>query len=141
MRQISILHQTSPLTFNNVKTVQIYTTNGAEACHYIADHSKARIIVCENWSHVVKYLSVKDQLPNVVAIVMWEGYPPTEYTNIYAWSDFLEIGSTDVHSLEVILQSRMASQESGHCCTIIYTSGTTGEKCFVANIPALIIIC
>ncbi len=39
--------------------VGVYTTNGAEACHYVAEHSDAEVIVVENNTHLDKYLAVK----------------------------------------------------------------------------------
>jgi long-chain-fatty-acid--CoA ligase ACSBG len=44
--------------------VGVYTTNGAEACHYVAEHSDAEVIVVENNTHLDKYLAVKIKKKN-----------------------------------------------------------------------------
>ena len=37
----------------------IYTTNGPEACHFVANNCKANIIVVENQKHLEKILAVR----------------------------------------------------------------------------------
>lgn len=36
--------------------VGIYTTNGPDACHYIADHSDCEVVIAENQEHLKKFL-------------------------------------------------------------------------------------
>lgn len=38
--------------------VGVYTTNGPEACHYVAEHSDAEVVIVENNTHLEKYLKV-----------------------------------------------------------------------------------
>lgn len=104
----------------------IYTTNGPEACQYISDHCKAKVVVVENRHHLDKYLKVVDSLPELKALVMWDGEVPSEVDSrvkVYSFKDFLRLGK-DVPDEE--LQHRIDAQLPGHCCTLIYTSGTTG---------------
>jgi long-chain-fatty-acid--CoA ligase ACSBG len=104
----------------------IYTTNGPEACQYISEHCKAHTVVVENRHHLDKYIKIADQLPNLKALVMWDGEAPIDVecpVKIYSFRDFLKLGE-DVD--EKIVQQRIENQLPGHCCTLIYTSGTTG---------------
>ena len=103
----------------------IYTTNGPDACFYIADHSKSVLAVVENETHLAKFLEIRDQLPHLKAIVMWEGEVPAGTTGaVYDWASFMELGaSVD----DAVLEARMAGQSAGQCATLIYTSGTTGN--------------
>ncbi len=36
--------------------VGVYTTNGPDACQYVAEHSNAEVVVVENIIHLKKYL-------------------------------------------------------------------------------------
>jgi len=103
----------------------IYTTNGPDACFYIADHSKSVLAVVENETHLQKFLEIRDNLPHLKAIVMWEGEVPAGTTGaVYDWASFMALGaSVD----DAVLEARMAAQSAGQCATLIYTSGTTGN--------------
>jgi len=104
----------------------IYTTNGPEACHYVADHCEARVIVVENEIHLNKFLQVLDRLPNVQCIVQYTGEPPKDTpVKVYGWKEFLDLGKGVEQKAEV--DRRMSAQKPGNCCTLIYTSGTTGS--------------
>jgi long-chain-fatty-acid--CoA ligase ACSBG len=41
----------------------IYTTNNKEACKYIAHHSEAEIVVCENKEQLNKFIQIAHELP------------------------------------------------------------------------------
>lgn len=51
----------------------IYTTNGPEACHYIAEHSEATVVVVEDDVQLQKFLLVRDRLPHLKSIVQYIG--------------------------------------------------------------------
>ena len=51
----------------------IYQTN-IIACEYIAKDSRAHAIVVGDQVQITKILSLRDKLPNVKAIVLYEGY-------------------------------------------------------------------
>lgn len=59
----------------NMIVAGVYTTNAADACLYVAEHSEAEIICCENIAQLKKYESVKDQLGFVKAYVLLEEKP------------------------------------------------------------------
>ncbi|KAJ0394622.1 hypothetical protein P43SY_000005 [Pythium insidiosum] len=104
----------------------IYTTNGPEACQYISEHCKAKVVVVENREHLDKYILIADQLPHLKALVMWSGEVPQHVTcpvPIYKFKDFLKLGEGVDDS---VVEARIQQQLPGHCCTLIYTSGTTG---------------
>mmetsp|Transcript_19225 Transcript_19225/g.32531 ORF Transcript_19225/g.32531 Transcript_19225/m.32531 type:complete len:660 (-) Transcript_19225:312-2291(-) len=107
----------------------IYMTNAADACHYITKHSKAEVVVLEGNKQLQKYCSVnKKDLPSLKAIVVYgEPIDPTVSVNckwnVYAWDDFLELGSTVD---DATVDARGSSVKAGNCASLIYTSGTTG---------------
>eukprot|EP00161_Ancyromonas_sigmoides_P011097 TRINITY_DN279_c1_g1_i9.p1 TRINITY_DN279_c1_g1~~TRINITY_DN279_c1_g1_i9.p1 ORF type:complete len:820 (-),score=470.30 TRINITY_DN279_c1_g1_i9:204-2639(-) len=104
----------------------IYTTNGPEACHYIVEHCDAEVCFVQNEAQLKKILEVRDRLPALKAIVVWQGELPADMDDsVMTWEQMIALG--DDESLEAPLTERIAAQEPGHCCTLIYTSGTTGN--------------
>lgn len=119
--------------FANIIPVGIYTTNGSEACRYIAEHSDAHVVLAEDNIQLKKYLEVWETLPNLKYIIVYnEKALPAEIplerrSQIFLMKDFLEYGAKfGAQSKGEDLQQRKDLQKPGNCCTIVYTSGTTG---------------
>lgn len=104
--------------------VGIYTTNSAEACHYVAENCEANILVVENHKQLQKILQFQDQLPHLKAIVQYKDELKEKRPNLYTWAEFMQLGK-DVPDAE--LDKIISSQKPNQCCTLIYTSGTTGQ--------------
>ena len=51
----------------------VYTTNEASACEYVASHSDARVVFVEDAKQLAKYLTFRDKLQTLAAIVVWGG--------------------------------------------------------------------
>eukprot|EP00981_Chlorochromonas_danica_P012258 scaffold4731_cov175-Ochromonas_danica.AAC.4 len=107
----------------------IYSTNAAEACHYISEHSRAEVVVLENNKQLAKYATMASTLSHLKAIVIWEEDPDAALATscgkpVYKWSDFLKLGA-DIPDSAVDERSSMI--QPGHCASLIYTSGTTGH--------------
>mmetsp|Transcript_24945 Transcript_24945/g.34928 ORF Transcript_24945/g.34928 Transcript_24945/m.34928 type:complete len:654 (+) Transcript_24945:87-2048(+) len=100
----------------------IYTTNGPEACQYVAENSESAIVVCEDERQLKKFLQIRDKLPKLKALVQWTGTPPNE-KDVYSWDAFMQLGGKEE---EEEVQRRISNLKPGQCCTYIYTSGTTG---------------
>lgn len=108
----------------------IYSTNGSDACKYISDHSKSKVIVVEGIKQLEKYYSIAGDLDNLKCLVM---YGPDKLpadiktklpgTPVYTFEDFLELGK-DVSDSD--MAARAKAHKPGNTCTLIYTSGTTG---------------
>eukprot|EP00485_Elphidium_margaritaceum_P006648 CAMPEP_0202691554 /NCGR_PEP_ID=MMETSP1385-20130828/6235_1 /ASSEMBLY_ACC=CAM_ASM_000861 /TAXON_ID=933848 /ORGANISM="Elphidium margaritaceum" /LENGTH=752 /DNA_ID=CAMNT_0049346981 /DNA_START=44 /DNA_END=2302 /DNA_ORIENTATION=- len=117
-----------------------YTTNNAGQCKYIAIHSKAAVAVVENRKQLGKFLQIRDELPDLKVIVVWdmdEHDPIIAASNtdkasgarVMHWKEFMQLGSEDSDKkaeLDAQKQERMDNIKPGQCCTLIYTSGTTG---------------
>eukprot|EP01108_Squamamoeba_japonica_P000651 TRINITY_DN121_c0_g2_i2.p1 TRINITY_DN121_c0_g2~~TRINITY_DN121_c0_g2_i2.p1 ORF type:complete len:615 (-),score=359.65 TRINITY_DN121_c0_g2_i2:153-1997(-) len=112
------------------KAAGIYTTNEADACQYIAEHSEARVAVVEDASQLAKFLAIRDALPRLEAIVVYRGAVADDVRNdghrvaVLDWSEFMARGA-DGNERE--LARRIDAQRPGNACTLIYTSGTTGR--------------
>uniref|UniRef100_A0AAY4EHF0 Long-chain-fatty-acid--CoA ligase ACSBG1 n=1 Tax=Denticeps clupeoides TaxID=299321 RepID=A0AAY4EHF0_9TELE len=101
----------------------IYATNSPEACHYVANDSRANIIVVENQKQLDKILQIKENLPHLKAIVQYSGALLNKLPDLYSWEEFMALG-LDVPDKE--LDDIISSQRANQCCVLIYTSGTTG---------------
>ena len=105
-----------------------YTTNSSQVCKYIAENSRANIMVVEDEMQVDKVLSFKSQLPYLKAIVQYLGNPRRE--GVLSWEEVLNIGQ---HLTGNDLQDRLKRIAINQCCSLIYTSGTTGMPKVVLN--------
>uniref|UniRef100_T1J7B0 long-chain-fatty-acid--CoA ligase n=1 Tax=Strigamia maritima TaxID=126957 RepID=T1J7B0_STRMM len=52
----------------------IYTTNSPAACLHVLENSSSNIVVVDNESQLDKILSVRDKLPQLKAIIQYEGH-------------------------------------------------------------------
>lgn len=64
--------------FGHYLPIGLYTTNGPDACAYIANHSEAQIVFMEDASHLKKYIQVAEQVQGVKYYVIWKGAVPTD---------------------------------------------------------------
>ena len=106
-----------------VVTVGIYHSNLPEGCAYILDHSDSEIVFVEDAEQLAKVLEVRDRLPNLRHIVIYEG-PSDAKRGVMSWEDFLDQGA-DVSEEEVAQRGEELGPED--LASIVYTSGTTGE--------------
>ncbi len=101
----------------------IYTTNSAEECQYIINHSEAPIVVLEDESQWHKIAQVRDELPKLRHVVMMKGSPQIDDPMVLSWDEFMakgdEVSDEDFHA-------RLNGLEMDQLATLIYTSGTTG---------------
>ena len=122
----AISYQGSMLHNNVVSGV--YTTNGAEACHYQAEHSEAQVISVDTLAQLKLYYSILDKLPEVKAIVAWGNFTiPDDISKdsrIYSWKAFLELGKK---INDGVIDQIVSTIKPGQCAVLIYTSGTTGH--------------
>jgi len=113
----------------------VYTSNGRDACLYIAQHSKATVVGVENKEHLLKYVELCDNdMPDLQVIVVWSAKTDAELPDLGAqrpkrvkvlsWSSFLKLAEAVPMSE---LDKRIKAQKPGETSTLIYTSGTTGN--------------
>ena len=102
----------------------IYTTNSAEQCQYIADHSDSAVAVVEDADQLAKFEAVRGDLPKLRGIIVMRGGEDRESEGIYSWRGLLDLGK---QVSEADLQARIDGQNPDDTCTLIYTSGTTGN--------------
>ena len=119
--------------YSAIIPIGVYTTNGPDACFYIAEHSEAEVIIVENETHLKKYLPNWKKLPELKYIIMYTGTVPTnlppEYKDrVLTFDEVLKRGDEyKPKASDDSLEARKALQQPGKCCTLVYTSGTTGN--------------
>jgi long-chain-fatty-acid--CoA ligase ACSBG len=109
----------------------IYTTNQADACHYVASHCNARVILCQGLTQLEKFYEISKDLPALKALVVYGEALAADVKDkmisstvpVYTFDDFKKLGK-DVP--DDVLKERSNGCKPGETCTLIYTSGTTG---------------
>ena len=82
-------------------TAGIYQTNSPEASSYIARDSRANIIVVGDSTQLEKIVSIREELPDLRAIVLFEG--ETDISGVLTWEQILKIGSKTTSTLYTLL--------------------------------------
>merc|ERR1719244_1783956 len=100
----------------------IYTTNSVDATRYVAEHSRANIMVVEDEEQLAKIEAVYDRLPDLQTVVQYTGYPRSP--GVLSWQKLMEIGRAEPDS---VLMERLEQQSLNQPACLIYTSGTTGN--------------
>ncbi len=102
--------------------VGIYHSLLAKDIGYIVNHSDAVLVFAEDLGQVAKLMEIRDEIPNVKKLILFEGEPPADDW-VISYEDFLELGSEVSNDA---LDARIADVEATDVATIVYTSGTTG---------------
>ena len=106
-------------------TTTIYPSNTPEECRYILADSKSRVVFVDDDKQVAKMLKVRDQLPNLEKVVVFNGTPSTDGW-IITMEDLETLGRDQDEKDEAAYMARIDQLTPEHLATLIYTSGTTG---------------
>ncbi len=101
----------------------IYTTNSPDAVRYVAEHSRANILVLENEDQLRKIESFQDDLEHLETVIMFTGEPDSG-SDVISWQQLLEVGRGVEDS---VLRERLEQQAVNQPALLVYTSGTTGN--------------
>jgi len=99
----------------------IYQTCSSEEIAYIVGHAGAPVVVVEDGAQLDKVNAVRDQLPELKAVVLMAGTPARD--GALSWDEFLARAEEVARSA---LDARLAALQPDRPATFIYTSGTTG---------------
>lgn len=105
------------------KPTGVYTTNSAPELAYIVGHAESPILFVENKAQWEKLLEVRDQLPLLKHVVLFEGHPSIPGADVMTWDEFMALGDM---SYQDALLERLENISEDDAATLIYTSGTTG---------------
>jgi long-chain acyl-CoA synthetase len=105
-----------------VGTVGIYQSNLSPDCEYIINHSDAVIVFAENQAQLDKLLKIKNNLPKVRKVILFNGeFEDDDW--VITYDQFLALGEEVDDQL---FKERTDSVTAQDTAGIVYTSGTTG---------------
>ncbi|KAJ2003915.1 medium-chain fatty acid-CoA ligase faa2 [Coemansia thaxteri] len=125
----------------NLYTVALYDTLGADSIEYIMNHAEVEILVC-SLDKVPKILKLREKLPRLKALVCMDSFAPqtpdetlpspfntSSVTVLRQWADAVGIALYDLATVEALgaaepIHPRMPKPDDIVC--LCYTSGTTG---------------
>lgn len=106
-------------------TTTIYPSNTPEECRYILADSMSKVVFVDDDKQAAKMLKVRDQLPHLEKVVVFNGTPSTDGW-IITMEDLETLGRATDEKDVTVYQARVDELTPQHLATLIYTSGTTG---------------
>ena len=105
------------------RSVGVYQTNPEADVQYVVDHSKAKVLICEDQEQVDKAIAIRDQTPSVERVVVIDPRGTRGYDDprLMAWDD-LVAQAPDAGWFA----GEVAQRDPADPTMIVYTSGTTG---------------
>jgi long-chain acyl-CoA synthetase len=107
----------------------IYPTDAASQVHYLCEDSRTSILFVEDEEQLDKALEVRDRLPSLAKIVVFdmEGLRDLRDADVISLDKLRELGRAynDKYPQEVAQRSRAVKPED--LAILVYTSGTTGK--------------
>jgi long-chain acyl-CoA synthetase len=106
-------------------TVGAYPTLAPAQMAYLLDHSDTRIVFAEGKGDIEKLLSIKNDIPNVQCVVVWDTDSLEEQLVTSDWLISWEQATAATASLADI-EARQKEVDAHDTALLVYTSGTTG---------------
>jgi long-chain acyl-CoA synthetase len=103
----------------------IYPSTGEDDFVYIMTDSGARFLIAEDAKQVAKATSQRDQLPDLVKIVVIDGQGDGDF--VLSWADLKALGEKKLAESPNVISDIVARITPSSLATMIYTSGTTGR--------------
>ena len=107
------------ILFAGATLVPIYETNSADEVAYVLEHSRARVVFCEDAAQVAKVRAAHGA-GTVEHLVVMDG----DHEEAVGFGELLARGAADGDDAE--LDARRAAIAPDDLATLVYTSGTTG---------------
>ncbi len=113
---------------SGVVGVPIYATLTAEQVRYVLQNSGSRVVFLSDREQLDKVLEVRDQLPELTRIVIFDRPSGELPDGVLSWADFLARGrGAGKGADDAAFRAEAESASPGDLATILYTSGTTGD--------------
>ncbi|MGN6608348.1 MAG: AMP-dependent synthetase/ligase [Jatrophihabitans sp.] len=106
-------------------TTAVYPTTTAEDVGYILADSTTRVVFAEDDVQIAKVREQRDQLPDLVRVVTFDGTSDGEW--VLSLEDLLALGAKHLVEHPTAVDEAIAATQPEHLATLIYTSGTTGR--------------
>ena len=107
----------------------IYPTDAASQVHYLCEDSRTTVLFVEDDEQLDKALEVRDQLPGLRKIVVFdmEGLHKLDDADIISLDDLRSRGRAYLAQHPADLQQRLDACKPEDLAILVYTSGTTGK--------------
>ncbi len=107
----------------------IYPTDAPAQVHYLCEDSRTRILFVEDDEQLDKALEVRERLPLLAKIVVFdmEGLRELDDPGVISLEALRELGRAYHQSHPGELQQRVAAVRPEDLAILVYTSGTTGK--------------
>jgi long-chain acyl-CoA synthetase len=100
--------------------VSIFNSSSPEQVRYLAAHSEARIAIVDDIAYLQRLLKVRDELPDLRAIVVLDDPDGLAPADVLHLSDLYADAPVDI-------AAAAAAADPADLVTVVYTSGTTGS--------------
>ncbi len=107
----------------------IYPTDAASQVHYLCEDSRTTVLFVEDDEQLDKALEVRDQLPGLRKIVVFdmEGLRGLDDADIISLDALRALGRAYLAQQPDAVQQRVAACQPDDLAILVYTSGTTGK--------------
>lgn len=109
------------------RSVGIYQTNPPADVAYILQHSRCKILFCEDQEQVDKAIEVAAETPSVTKVVIFDPRGTKSYRDarLEPWDSFAERGRTLL--VDGWFEAQLRKLDPHAAAMVVYTSGTTGQ--------------
>ncbi len=109
--------------------VPVYQDAIASELVYVLNHAEVSVIVAQDQEQVDKVLSLKDQLPNLSAVIFDDPRGMTHYNDplLRRFEDVLALGRKIAGEQPDVFPWGLSQGDASDIALIAYTSGTTGR--------------
>ncbi|WP_187968250.1 AMP-dependent synthetase/ligase [Aquibium microcysteis] len=106
----------------------VYTTDSAKQLAYLVNDSDSRFLFVENDEQLDKYLSVKDQMPGLAKVIVYdrEGLHDFSDEKVIFLDDLYRVGRDFLKANPDRFDEEIAKSDPKDTAILVYTSGTTG---------------
>lgn len=106
-------------------TTTVYANTHAPETAYILSDSQCRIVFAENDEQLAKLNECRADLPDVTAVVVFDGTADGDW--VITLADLAELGAKHLLAHPRCVQNAIDATTPDQLATLIYTSGTTGR--------------
>ena len=106
----------------------IYPTDAPKQIEYIVNDCQARFYFAENDEQLDKLLEVRDQLPSLKKIIVFdmEGLHKLDDPMVMGFEQLIKLGKTRDKEKPNLFSEKIAATKPDETAILVYTSGTTG---------------
>ncbi len=106
-------------------TTTVYPSTGSEDVAFILSDSGCRIAFAEDDAQIAKLRAHRDQLPDLVRVVTFDGEADGQW--VLSMDDLQALGAKHLAEHPTSVDEAVAAVQPEHLATLMYTSGTTGR--------------